>query len=133
VRKLLQAAKNGLQLILTESDFPSSTIIEVDEAEVAFGDIDVGGTISVSTTFFSAGINSGTSFFISGDHLGDKLSDELNNRRSNRLDNGLSPLLASVGPAAGGVLRVVLLLAFGDRADHGVVACGVLRGMRGLY
>jgi hypothetical protein len=72
-------------------------------------------------------------FFISGDHLGDKLSDELNNRRSNRLDNGLSPLLASVGPAAGGVLRVVLLLAFGDRADHGVVACGVLRGMRGLY
>jgi hypothetical protein len=75
-------------------------------------------------------------FFISGDHLGDKLGDELDNRLSNGLDNrrsnginnglsnGLSPLLRSMDPAASGVLRVVLLLAFDDRADHGVVACG---------
>jgi hypothetical protein len=80
-------------------------------------------------------------FFISGDHLSDELSDELDNGLSNRLGNGLgdrlgnglSPLLGAVSPAASGVLRVVLLLAVGDRVDHGVVAYGGLRGMRGLY
>jgi len=68
-------------------------------------------------------------FFISGDHLSDHLSDELSDELDNglsnrlgnglgdRLGNGLSPLLGAVSPAASGVLRVVLLLAVGDRAS----------------